>query len=107
LSIFSSKKRSFGAGSEEVDKLWAHFPQNMKSGGLKKLHFGQISSILDAHFPQNCIPSGFSNWQDGHFIFSLSRPGQIVEEYHLTKNFIDASSGRINSFIEGTNEKEG
>jgi hypothetical protein len=50
-------------------RFWAHFPQNMKSGGFEKLHFGQISSNLVAHFPQNSIPSGFSCWHFGHFIF--------------------------------------
>jgi hypothetical protein len=33
----------------------------MKSGGFEKLHFVQISSNLDAHLPQNIMPSGFSN----------------------------------------------
>jgi hypothetical protein len=37
-------------------KALPHFPQNVKSGGFEKLHLGQISSNLDPHFPQNCIP---------------------------------------------------
>jgi hypothetical protein len=40
----------------------------MKSGGFEKLHFGQINSNLDAHLPQNIMPSGFSNLHFGHFI---------------------------------------
>jgi hypothetical protein len=30
---------------------------------------GQITSNLAPHSPQNFIPSGFSNWHSGHFIF--------------------------------------
>jgi hypothetical protein len=59
-----------GGGSDGVDKLNAHFPQKMKSGGFEKLHFGQISSNFDAHLPQNIIPSGFSNWHLGHFTYN-------------------------------------
>jgi hypothetical protein len=51
-----------------VDKLCAHFPQKVKSGGFEKLHFGQINSNFDAQLPQNIMPSGFSNWHFGHCI---------------------------------------
>jgi hypothetical protein len=43
-------------------------PQKAKSGGLEKLHFGQMLSSLAAHLPQKIIPSGLSNWHFGHFI---------------------------------------
>jgi hypothetical protein len=37
--------------------------------GLSELQRGQSLSNLTPHSPQNLIPSGFSNWHFGHFIF--------------------------------------
>lgn len=43
----------------------------MNSGGLERLHLGQILSSFVPHFPQKLMPSGFSSWHLGHFILFL------------------------------------
>ena len=68
FSIFSPKEMSVGAGSEGWARLWPHSSQNLKVRELRKPHFEQFISNLFPHSTQNFIPSGFSNWQFGHFI---------------------------------------
>jgi hypothetical protein len=45
-----------------------HPPQNLLVGGFEFPHFGQASANRVPHSLQNFVPSGFSIWQDGHFM---------------------------------------
>jgi hypothetical protein len=48
--------------AEDTDvSAFVHCPQNLKSRGFSKPHFGQTSARAVVHCTQNLIPAGFSN----------------------------------------------
>ena len=53
----------------------------MKPGGFENPQWGQLLSSLAPHFPQNCIPAGFSNRHLGHFIGTI--PWQEIEDAYV------------------------
>ena len=74
-----------GFWTAPCSNLWPHFPQNAKSDGFEKLHFGQILSNLAPHLPQNTNPSGFSNWHFEHFIVGLSFERDPVIQFEMVE----------------------
>jgi hypothetical protein len=50
-------------------KSQPHSPQNFFPGGILALQLGHSNSIFAPHCSQNFIPSRFSDWHFGHFIF--------------------------------------
>jgi hypothetical protein len=66
---------------------------------LEKLHPGQMISNFVPHLPQNCIPSGFSNWHFGHCILCPPKKGgELPDSLFFSRNYAVPAAYRFACF---------